>query len=105
MIVRPDGYRPVDIHECAAGDMPLAPGLDKKLTAKIADTPVEPLAGKVVKETIKPWYCPRCRQPMFTRNASSLEKVCAHCSLILEPGIVYELVELHPHKNSNGGWS
>jgi predicted RNA-binding Zn-ribbon protein involved in translation (DUF1610 family) len=105
MILRPDGRLPVDVHECVAGGMPLSPRLEGKLTAKIESTPFESLAGEGLIETSTPWFCPRCGKRMLTHDPRSLERVCVNCSLILEQRLIYELVEIHPHKNSAGGWS
>lgn len=103
MVVRPHGYVPDDIHECVTGNMSLSPRLDKKLMAKIEEMPFEPVEDESLVETSKPWYCPRCGKRMLTHDPRSLEKVCVYCGLTLEKGIIYELVEIHPHKNSEGG--
>ena len=104
MVVRPDGRLLVDVHECVAGSMPLSPRLEGKLTAKIEGTPYEPITREGLIEMGKPWFCPRCGRRMFTQDPRSLEKLCVGCGVTLEKGIVYELVEMHPHKNGAGGW-
>ena len=87
---------------CVAGDMELSQSLDGDLRAVIEVTPVN--AAKIHESSPTDWHCPRCNELMVRVNPKQLEKQCNACGLELDRSIVYQLVELHPHKNERGEW-
>ena len=85
---------------CVAGDMELSQVLDETLRAVIEIPPVN--AINLCDSSATNWHCPRCNELMVSVNPKQLEKQCNACGLELDRSTVYQLVELHPHKNERG---
>ena len=43
------------------------------------------------------WFCPRCANGMVPCEPRKLPHYCPRCGLHLHSGIIYTLVEHHPH--------
>ena len=97
---------------CDKGGTGLSPMVTRWLHQAIVTTPHLPVVATNLKEiTHDAWYCPRCASPMSSRErepdaigAETLERICGHCGFIIPGRIIYQLVELHPHKSNDGGW-
>src|SRR5437667_6521790 len=90
---------------CPVGNMGLAPALERQLQTLIESTPVQPsVLSADVQQSLRPWYCPRCRGQLVSQDPNRLDKICLQCGLVLGHQIIYRLIELHPHRDAIGRW-
>ena len=82
---------------CPSGDMPLSGTMRETLTELLHQTPYREHEADSTSLQGH-WFCPRCSSPMVQRQPDRLDVSCPRCSIILSGKVIYQLVELHPHR-------
>jgi|GEM_PF-6418990 len=78
---------------CLRGEM----GLSQVMRAVLEKRFPQQVRPEVETDFKLGWYCPGCGIPLDSQHE------CSHCGKSIK-GIMYPLVEFHPHKNEQGVW-
>ena len=77
---------------CPQGEMYLSVKVEGELKRLVINKPhLQPLSFTVGGQ----WFCPADAVVMHEENSSL---ACPACGRSLSPGLIHDLVELHPHK-------
>lgn len=81
---------------CVKGEMGLSKHLRRLLTQYCDDPPLQLSSRQSHANWSGLYYCPLDGAPMIT--TATLHPMCPMCDRILTNAILYDLLELHPHR-------
>lgn len=79
---------------CRRGNMGLSQFLETVLKERF---PPVSRSEPVPSISASGFFCPGCGVPMISGAAVGTSYTCPKCGKALDPGIMHQLVELHPH--------